>query len=114
MMNEEITRDLDVRSSSVALWFGALAGPIMALLDQGVKYAIVQYACQNRAEWIFWATAAVSLIVTIISGIVAFPYTASDDRRMRFMAWADVGLAAMFALVIIAMAIPDLYIHACD
>ena len=113
-MNEEITRELDVRSSSVALWFGALTGPLMALIDQLVKYAIVQYACQNRAEWIFWVTAAVTLIITIISGFVAFPYTASEEKRIRFMAWADLGLAAMFSIVIIAMAIPDLYIHACD
>lgn len=114
MMKEEITRDLDVRRSSVALWFGALAPPIAWLIDLQIKYAIVQYVCQNRSEWIFWVTAFGSLIVAVAGGLVAFPYAASDDRREHFMALAGIGISAMFSIAIIAMAIPDIFIKACD
>ena len=113
-MIDEITRDIDIRPSSVALWFGALTGPIVFLIDLEVKYAIIQYACRNRAPWIFWLTTAVALIATVAAGFVAFRYWGSDDRRVHFMAGAGMALSAMFALAIIAMAIPDLFLHACD
>ena len=54
MMREEITRDIDVRPSSVALWFGALGGPVAWLVDLQIRYAIVAYACQHHAGWIMW------------------------------------------------------------
>jgi hypothetical protein len=114
MMKEEITRDIEVRPSSVALWFGALAGPIAWLIDLQIKYALVQYVCRNRAEWIFWVTALGALILAVAGIVVAFPHVASDDRRIRFMALAGIGISAMFSLAIIAMSIPDIFLKACD
>jgi membrane protein YdbS with pleckstrin-like domain len=114
VMREEITRDIDVRGSSVALWFGVLSGPLAFLIDLQVKYGMVTYVCRNRAEWIFWAAAAVSLFVTIVGGFVSWRHWGSDDRRVHFMAISGVIIDAMFALSIIAMAIPDLFIKACD
>ena len=113
-MREEITRELDIRSSSVALWFGALAGPIAFLFELQAKYGLVTYVCRNRADWVFWVAALVALIITIAGAFAARPYVASEDRRIHFMALAAVAIDAMFALAIIAMAVPDFFLKACD
>lgn len=114
MMREEITRELDVRPSSVALWFGNLAGPIAFLLNLQVKYSAVKYVCQNGASWILWGSAAIALVITIAGAAVTAPYWKSDDRRVQFMALGALTIDAMFALSIVAMSIPDIYIKACD
>lgn len=103
-----------VRPSSWALWFGALAGPVAFLIDLQIEYAIIEYACANHANWIFWLTTLVSLLVAIGGVVIAFPYTASGDKRIHFMAWSGVAISAMFSLAIIAMAIPQIFLKACD
>lgn len=114
MMREEITREIDVRPSSVALWFATLAGPIAFLFSLQAKYGLVTYICSNRAEWIFWVATVAALVLTIVGGIAAMRYVPSEDRRVKFMALGALGIDAMFALAILALAIPDLFIHACD
>jgi hypothetical protein len=114
MMREEITRDIDVRPSSVALWFGALGGPVAWLIDLQIRYAIVEYVCANRAAWIMWLVTLASLAPAVIAALVAFAHRASEERRVRFMALAGAAVSTLFALAIVAMAVPDLFLGACD
>ena len=114
MMHDEITRDIDVRPSSVALWFGALGGPIAWLIDLQIRYALVEYACRNHAAWIMWLVTLGALALALIAALVGFAHRASDERRVRFMALAGGAISTLFALAIIAMAVPDLFLRACD
>lgn len=114
MMREEITRDIEIRPSSVALWFGALGGPIAWLIDLQIRYAVIQYACNNHAPWLMWVVTLAALALAVIAALVAFSHRRSDWKRERFMALAGGAISSLFALAILAMAIPDLFLRVCD
>ena len=114
MMREEITRDLEVRPSSIALWFGALAGPISFLVALQIKYTAVAFVCRNHHVWIFWVTWIAALALTAGAGFNASRYARSADDRVRFMALADIALCLMSALAVIALGIPLLFFSPCD
>jgi hypothetical protein len=97
-----------------ALWLGALGGPIAWLIDLQIRYAVVQYVCNNHAPWLMWVVTVGALALAVIAALVAFAHRASDIKRVRFMALAGGAISTLFALAIIAMAIPDLFLRACD
>ena len=112
MGNEE--RLIQIRTSSVALWIGVLAAPIGWLLTLQAKYALVAYVCRNRASWVMWAITIGGLVFCAIGALFAKRGWNSDETRVKFMAIAGLALSAMFAIAILAMAVPDLFLGACD
>jgi hypothetical protein len=121
-MREEITRDLEIRPSSVALWTGIMAGPFAWAVTHETKYALVHYACTHDAHWLFWVVTAAALLLTAFGAWQAWrgmrlldehPLT-STAGRAQFMAISGLLLSAAFALTIIALAIPDFFFRACD
>jgi hypothetical protein len=113
-MREEIARDLDVRPSSVALWFGALTGPLAFLIAQLIKYASVQFICRNGMTWILWLTALVALAATVVAGLNAARFVGAEEGRVKFMAIGAVAISVMCVLAIGALCIPDFFISPCD
>ena len=103
-----------MRSSSVALWIGALTGPLAFLIAQMIKYASVQFICRNHATWILWLTTIAALAATILAGINAARYFHSDEGRVSFMAIGGVAISVMFSLSLIALWIPDFFFSPCD
>jgi hypothetical protein len=102
------------RPSSVALWTGALAGPIAFVCALEARFALVQYVCMNHAPWIPWAITIVALLVTAFGALCSWKGWVDDTPRVRFMAFGGLCIGAMFALALIAMAIPDLFLRACE
>lgn len=98
----------------VALWFGALGGPAAWLIDLQIRYAIVEYVCRNHAGWIMWLVTLGTLALAVIAALVAFAHRAAEEKRVRFMALAGGAISTLFSLAIIAMAVPDLFLRACD
>ena len=119
-MRSEITRDLDIRPSSVALWTGVLAGPFAWGVTLQTKYALVHYACTHDAHWLLWAVTIAALLVTAFGALQAWrgmKLATGDEAssaRAKFMGISGLMLSAIFALTIIAAAIPDLVFRACD
>ena len=105
---------LHIRPSSVALWTGVLAGPIAWAADLQARYALVKYVCANGAEWIMWVITLAALLVTAFGALCAWRGWIDDTPRVRFMAVGGLLISGMFALAIIAMAIPDIFMRACD
>ena len=105
---------LDIRPSSIALWTGVLAGPIAWAADLEARYALVKYVCLNHAGWLMWVITAVALLVTGFGALCAWWGWVDDTPRVRFMAIGGLFISGMFALAIIAMAIPDLFLRACE
>lgn len=99
---------------NATLWLGVFAGPIAFLLTLQAKYALVDYVCRNRAAWLMWLITIAGLVLCAIGAIAARRGWVSDATRVRFMAIAGLALSTMFALAIIAMAIPDLFLGACE
>ena len=105
---------MDATQSDVALWSGILAAPIALAADLQLRYALVQYVCRNHAEWIMWLVTLIALLIAAFGAFCAWSGWVNDTPRVRFMAIGGMAISAMFALSIIAMAVPDLFLHACD
>jgi hypothetical protein len=101
---------MSVRASSNLLALAVLIGPIAALTNQVLVYAIGTSACQTRMPPLMHLVEALTLIVCIIA--VAFGYrvnrrTSADDARQgegrtRFLALSALGTGVFSAAVIIA------------
>lgn len=107
------------------LWTGILAGPIVWAIDLLASYAIVKWVCRtdNHAalNLISFASLAVVLAAAAIS-YMALTSTRHDvptdggrpRQRARFMAMLGLVSCALFALQIIAGAIPHWVLDACQ
>jgi hypothetical protein len=107
------------------LWTGILAGPIAWAFDLTVSYASVKWACHTRSTGVLILIAIASLAV--VAGGAALSWTAlmrtSSDvptdggdprQRARFMAVLGLASCALFALQIVAGAIPPWVLDACQ
>ena len=103
-----------VRPSSVALWTGIVAGPLAWAANLQAKFALIHYVCVNQAPWIMWAITIAALLVTAFGALCSWRAWVDDSPRVRFMAIGGLLIGAAFALSIIAMAIPDLFLHPCE
>jgi hypothetical protein len=107
------------------LWTGILAGPIAWAFDLTASYASVKWVCHTGAyaalPLITVASLAVVAIAATISGM-ALRRTVHDvpmdggwpRQRARFMAVLGLALSALFALQIVAGAIPHWVLDACQ
>ena len=106
---------MTIRPSSVALWSGILAGPFAWTLAFELKYALVDYACRNHAQWLFWIFVLGGLAICAFGAFEAWSGMIADNsKRAHFMGIGGLALSAAFALFIIAMSIPDLYLRPCQ
>lgn len=111
----QTTKDIDIRPSSVALWTGVFAGPFAWALVFELKYALIDYACRNHAHWLFWIFFLLGIAICAYGAFCAWSGMATDaSPRARFMGIAGVMLSIGFAIFIVAMAIPDLYLLPCE
>jgi hypothetical protein len=110
--------------SPLPLWTGVLAGPVAWALDLTVSYALVKWTCSSQRQEMVQLTTAVALAMTCGGALVswlALQHTAADAptdggqprQRARFMAILGLGSAALFALAIVAVAIPRWVLDAC-
>jgi hypothetical protein len=112
------------RKLNVLLWFGLLAAPIAWLFDLGLSFALVGNACRTGNTAGLWISTAgafsISLAGAIVSGwavgVLGRPnaHVQPMAERGRTMALAGLGLSALFALTIVAIAIPKLALSACN
>jgi len=105
---------MDATQRNVALWTGILTAPIAWAIDLQLRFALVQYVCRNHAGWIMWFVTLIALIIAAFGAFCAWSGWGNDTPRVRFMAIGGMAISTMFALSIIAMAVPDLFLHACD
>ena len=111
---------MDAQQRHVAsLWTGVLAGPFAWAVDLQARFALVHYTCVNHAAWIMWLITLAALAVTLFGMYVGTGFSPSQGRaearpHIRFMAISGLFIGGMFALAIVAMGIPDLFLRACD
>jgi hypothetical protein len=106
------------------LWAGILTGPIAWAGDLLVRYALVHWSCGTQQTAVLNLMSVVALVVVGGGGVVAWraflqtpPRAPTDgDRpidRARFMAMLGILTAGLFALVVVAGAIPQWVLDAC-
>ncbi len=116
----------DVRwLTPLPLWTGILAGPIAWAFNLMASYAVVKWVCHTNRESILQLITFGSLAVVIGAAAVswiAFTRTAHDEptdggrprQRARFMAMLGLASSALFALQILAGAVPHWVLDACQ
>lgn len=116
-------RDLKSGIGLGELWAGVLVGPIAALTQQEVNYALVLWACANSRTLPLHLVSFLALFVTVISGIMAYRHwtrsQASEDgggpvARGHFMAAVGVMTSILMSLVIIAQWLSIIIHGPCD
>lgn len=107
------------------LWYGVLAGAAAWKLQLVVNYALVPYACWQRAEWMNHGASLATLLLAASGAWVAWGSwretgggtdTAHGGAagRSRFMALSGMALSGLFVLLILGQWIPNLLLGACD
>ena len=116
----------DVRwLSPLPLWTGILAGPMAWAFDLMASYALVKWVCLTRNYSLLPLITFASLAVVGGGAIIswtALRRTANDvptdggrpRQRARFMAALGLASCGLFALQIIAGAIPHWVLDACQ
>lgn len=106
-------------------WVGILAGPFAWALHQETSYALVQWACHHRMpmvlHWVSLAFLLIALGGTFLSWRLYLrvrrrPLLDSEDSdapRPEFMTVLGMATSSLFALVILAQAIPSFILDPC-
>lgn len=109
----------------LALWITVLAGPVVWLLSFEANYVLAPWACTFQAKLALYLVSLAALLLCAGSGMIAWrqwtelgrewPGTGGDAlARGRIMAISGVLLSAMFFLVVLAQAIPEVMFEACE
>ena len=126
-MDAQTTVDTgDVRwLTPLPLWTGILAGPIAWAFDLTASYAFVKWVCHTGTYGVLSLITAASLAVVGVAAAIswtALRRTVQDvptdggrpRQRARFMAVLGLASCALFALQILAGAIPHGVLDACQ
>jgi hypothetical protein len=113
------------RTRNLALWIGVLAGPFIWLLSFQANFTLAPWACKFDTKIALFLVTIAALILVAGSGLLAWREWTALGRiapdeaagavgRSRIMALGGVLLSAMFFLVILAQAVPELILGACE
>jgi len=114
-----------MQGTSAALIIGLLAGPVAWLVQLELSYLLVPWACARGGQVVLHLVALAMLAVAAAG--LGFAWRAGLAARRvvggarapgfevrRFVAGCGVGLSLLFLLVIVASAIPNFILRACD
>ena len=116
---------MTARTHNLALWTGVLAGPVVWLFSFQANFTLAPWACEFNTKVALFLVTIAALLLVAGSGLLAWREwsalgrvspddTAGAMGRSRIMALGGVLLSAMFFLVIVAQAIPELILEACE
>lgn len=97
---------------------GALLGPLASLLDVGISFLLVPHACARGGLGLLLGIDLAALGLTFAGA--ALCWRAAGDREstpasrwQRFSVQTGLGLNGLAALLILALALPKLWIDPC-
>ncbi len=107
------------------LWASIAISPITWFVNLEANFALTPLACSGNGKLIIDVVSAASLIIVTLSGSLCFvewrsPRQNADGKmvasppRIRAMALTGVGLGVLFAITIIAQAIPNIMLTGCE
>ncbi len=109
----------------LALWTGILAGPIVWLISFEALFALNPWACIFQTKLALFIVSIVAFALSAAAGLLAWrqwselgreadPRGGDSISRSRIMAFSGVILSTLTCLIIIAQAIPELVLEACQ
>jgi hypothetical protein len=110
-LEAEATTELKSDANIGGLWAGVLVGPMAALIQLQVNYALVLWSCSHRSTWPLHLVSVLALLATIVA--VVLPYRLwqrvriDEDglgpaARRKLMAVVGILISTLSALLIIA------------
>jgi hypothetical protein len=110
--------------SPLPLWTGIIAGPVAWAIDLCVCYALVKWTCSGQRQGLLHLVTVVCFAVVCGGAVISWrslhqttsglPTDGGRPReRARFMAILGLTSSALFALTIVAAAIPQWVLDAC-
>ena len=109
-----------------AQWAAIVVGPLAWLVFLEAEYALVPWACDRAGghRGVLYVVAVVMLAATLAAGALGWrQWNAAGRRpadepppvgRAAFMALTGLGISLLFALAIVASAIPLFLLKPCD
>lgn len=112
-------------SRDLALWTGILTGPIVWLISFEALFALNPWACIFQTKLTLYIVSIVAFALSGASGLLAWrqwnqlgreadPRGGDALSRSRIMAFGGVILSTLSCLIIVAQAIPELILEACQ
>lgn len=109
----------------IALWTGVLAGPILWLFSFQANFTLAPWACDFKNKAALFVVNILALILVAASGWIAWREWNAVGKewpggaggalaRERIMAGGGLLMSTMFFIVIVAQAVPNLILGACD
>jgi hypothetical protein len=104
------------------IWFALLAAPILALADQSIAYATLDWACAHQNGFVVHVVHLPFLVATAAGTVMAWqlwratlPVHSGNETvaRRHFLAGLGVGSGALSVLVIVAMWVPAWVLPSC-
>jgi hypothetical protein len=116
-----VTRDGS--TPPLLLWIGMLAGPGAWATDLGISYALVQWSCSSQRSDVLHGISVGAFSIAVAGALLSWSLVkhltrtgnagGEGEHRARFMALLGVASNALFALAIVAFAIPRWILDAC-
>jgi hypothetical protein len=109
-----------VRNRDLILWIAVLASPAAWFINLEANYALASLTCLWQWKAVALFVSAATFAVAVGSGLISWGQwrrLAGDgpaDSRARGMAVGGAVLGSMFAVVIIAQAIPNFMLAGCQ
>ena len=110
-MEANDTTELKSDATIGGLWAGVLVGPMAALIQLQVNYALVLWSCSHRSTWPLHLVSILALLATIVA--VLLPYRIwqrvridedgmGPPARAKLMAVVGILISILSLLLIIA------------
>lgn len=109
----------------VALWTGLLGGPVVWLASFEARFALAPWACTFQNKWALHAVAIAALMLCAGCALLSFQrwralgeQQPSPDAgplpRSTFLAILGIAISCGCGLIVIAQAIPEFVLGACE
>ena len=116
---------LKTMNRDLALWIGILAGPVIWLASFEALFALNPWACTFQTKLALYIVSVVAFALSLASGLLAWrvwsrvgreadPKGGDTLSRSRIMGFSGVIVSAFTCLIILAQAIPELVLGACQ
>ena len=110
---------------NVALWIGFLGGPIIWLFSFGARFALAPWACTFDNKWALYGVAIAGLLLCAGCAFLSFrEWRALGENeptpdagavpRSNFLAILGIVISCGCGMIVIAQAIPEFVLGACQ
>lgn len=110
---------------NLALWTGVLGGPIVWLCSFEARFALAPWACTFQNKWALYGVALAALILCAGCALLSWrEWKALGEHgpspaggavpRSNFMAIGGIVISSGCGMIVIAQAIPEFVLGACQ